>query len=653
MQSCAAEAEPSRPPEFGEGRAFTLRALVIGVVCILGVVLFIHYAELVLGGRRGHTALANTSIPVGPFFALFVLTVGNLLLRRLRRASALGRRELLVIYIMMTSSTVMASSGGIHFLVPTLAAPFHFATPENDWEQFHPYIPTWFAPQSERVLKGFYDGDATVPLHAWLVPIAAWTAFMLLVAGTTLCICALAREQWIEHEKLTFPTVYVPLEMTKAGSAFWKSKPMWIAFGIAFTIGTVNTLSENFPAIPQIRVRPYDISPFIKDRPWSAIGYTPVAFYPFVIGIAYLLSTEVTFSCWFFYLLTKMQAIFGAVTGLERLGGGTQSESFPFLMHQGAGAFVAIVLISVWLGRGHLKRVILKAAGIDRRDGRVQTWPLWGLMAGLGGLVMFARSAGMSLVAPLVLFGLSFVYMTAATRIRAETGNAWLFGPTVDPHTLMTRTFGPRIFSPKDLTIMAYLRNISSYDLRCLAMPHQLDGFKMAREAGLDVKRLSATMLSAAAVALPAAFLIGLFIWYRFGALGECDTWRTLMGRKPFDALAAELTNPLPPDGLGTGFVAGGLVVMVALYTLRMHLSWWPLHPVGYAMANTQTMAPLWMPFFIAWAAKSVILRYGGAGLYRRSMPFFLGLIAGDFFNGALWTLVGCFVNMHVYPVNW
>lgn len=75
--------------------------------------------------------------------------------------------------------------------------------------------------------------------------------------------------------------------------------------------------------------------------------------------------------------------------------------------------------------------------------------------------------------------------------------------------------------------------------------------------------------------------------------------------------------------------------------------------PVGYAIANTNTMAATWMPFFIAWLIKSAILRYGGSRLYRQALPFFLGLIAGDLIGGGLTTAIGAFTGINVYPINW
>ncbi|MCX8053233.1 MAG: hypothetical protein N3B12_05445 [Armatimonadetes bacterium] len=57
-------------------------------------------------------------------------------------------------------------------------------------------------------------------------------------------------------------------------------------------------------------------------------------------------------------------------------------------------------------------------------------------------------------------------------------------------------------------------------------------------------------------------------------------------------------------------------------------------------------MHMLWLPLFIAWVIKLVILRYGGLKLYRRALPFFLGVILGECIVGSFWTIWG--ISTHV-----
>ena len=47
-----------------------------------------------------------------------------------------------------------------------------------------------------------------------------------------------------------------------------------------------------------------------------------------------------------------------------------------------------------------------------------------------------------------------------------------------------------------------------------------------------------------------------------------------------------------------------------------------------------------WFSIFLARLFKSVILRYGGAGVYRKSIPFFLGLVLGIFTTAGFWLII-------------
>ena len=76
-----------------------------------------------------------------------------------------------------------------------------------------------------------------------------------------------------------------------------------------------------------------DLWQFVPDRPWNAIGATRADFYPFMIGIAYLLPQSIIFSTWFFYLVGKAQLILGAQTGWSDV-----SPDYPYFGMQAAGA---------------------------------------------------------------------------------------------------------------------------------------------------------------------------------------------------------------------------------------------------------------------------------------------------------------------------
>ena len=70
--------------------------------------------------------------------------------------------------------------------------------------------------------------------------------------------------------------------------------------------------------------------------------------------------------------------------------------------------------------------------------------------------------------------------------------------------------------------------------------------------------------------------------------------------------------------------------VPAGLLALASHrLPGWPLHPAGLAIALTNTVSIDWFGMFLAWLIKLIVLRYGGVLLYRKTRPFFIGLILG------------------------
>ena len=104
-----------------------------------------------------------------------------------------------------------------------------------------------------------------------------------------LCIITLLRVQWTEHERLTYPLIQLPMEMTNPRSRFFKNRLMWIGFGIAVLISTINLFNSIYPFIPYLPVKRQDVHHYFTERPWDAMGSIRISFYPFAIGISFLI----------------------------------------------------------------------------------------------------------------------------------------------------------------------------------------------------------------------------------------------------------------------------------------------------------------------------------------------------------------------------
>jgi len=292
--------------------ALPLKALIIGVCLIPLNNAWMTQMEMVWGG----TYPSVITLLFNVVFSLFVLVWLNFLLRRYIPKLALSRNDLLVIYVMLAVGCSLNGTDVMQTLVYIVGTGFWYATPENEWaELFHRFLPNWLTISDKNILQGFFEGGGTFyrwdVFRAWMVPIVFWCGFTFALVWTMLCINVLIRKQWIERERLTYPIIRLPYEM--AGEArFFQNRVIWMGFAIAAGINLLNGLAYLYPQIPMIPVKRHDIYRYFTERPWNAIsGWTSISFYPFAIGLGFLMPLDLSFSCWFFYLFWQFERSLG------------------------------------------------------------------------------------------------------------------------------------------------------------------------------------------------------------------------------------------------------------------------------------------------------------------------------------------------------
>src|SRR4029079_2483216 len=116
---------------------------------------------------------------------------------------------------------------------------------------------------------------------------------------------------------------------------------------------TTKGLHILYPTIPEIRTF-WDVESYLTVPPWDQIGWFPAILYPLMIGLTFLLSTEVAFSLWFFFLFYKFEIVLCSAYNWEMMGaaGGYSQKQFHSL--QAFGGAVGLLLWTLWTARGHL-----------------------------------------------------------------------------------------------------------------------------------------------------------------------------------------------------------------------------------------------------------------------------------------------------------
>jgi hypothetical protein len=343
---------------------------------------------------------------------------------------------------------------------------------------------------------------------------------------------------------------------------------------------------------------------------------------------------DVAFSAWFFYMFIKAQAIVGSMLGYGSI------PDFPFQSEQGIGAWYAFGFYVLYSSRNHLRAVIRTALapndGSDKDEPISYRVALCGLAVGMLVFCVFWCMAGMSLVWTVIILFTYLLLSLTITRVRAESGaqhTVW----DLEPRNLF-RLFDSHFIGPANLAAGAmshwYWRLNRSH-----TMPSQLEAFKLAREHKVNLRSLTFPMLAALAVATVSAMWACLHVLYAYGAGAKCQGFAVWTGIESYSWLDNALNAGFKAQPIRWVFVGSASAIVVVLSILRSKLWWFPLHPLGYCIGPW--MEWYWCPTLIAWLAKLLILRYGGLRIYRKAVPFFLGLILGDYVIGAIWSLIG------------
>ena len=608
-------------------------------------------------------------------FTLVVLLVGNWLLRsvipklgaQLRGPlgglagffetvaprMALQPGELLVLYIMLAISTSLAGHDCLEILVPIMGHATWFATPENRWQElFGRYLPPHLTVSDRKILEGFYLGNSSLytaeRLAAWAVPVAIWTGFILVALFTMLCINCIVRRQWTERERLSYPIIQLPLEIADPKLPLFRNRLLWMGFALAAAIDILNGLAYHYPSVPMLPVRVTDLRPYITERPWSGMGWMPVTFYPFAVGLGYLLPLDLLFSSWFFFWFWKAQRVITFALGWE------SRPDFPYVNQQSFGGYMGLAIFALWSARHHLREVGAKMLGRpstldDRGEPMSYRWASIGALVGMIALISFISSLGMSVPVAILFFVIYFAISFAVTRMRAELGPPAHDLHDAGPDRMMTSAWGTEALGARNLTLFSVFFWLNRA-YRGHPMPHQLEGLKIGERSHLDTRGLIWAMMFAGFIGAIAGMWGMLHIGYHYGmATGNVLGPALVFGREPYNRLGSWLTSPQPANTAATAAMVIGAVFSLGLLFLRTRFLGWPFHPVGYAVSGSWSMHLLWMPLFIAWLIKLLTLHFGGLRLYRRAMPFFLGLILGEHIVGGGWSLIGVIGGFKTY----
>ena len=626
------------------------RALLLGVLLVLVVSLGAPCATWVLGSSE----ITWSFFPIGVGFPFLCLLFFNIALKSLRPGWALRPAELATVLAMglVVAGTPFFIMGYV-LAIPT--TPLYFASPENQWDRYIlPNLPRWLIPSNQGLaMTWFFEGlpfGEPVPwgtlLEAWVMPLFWWFSFIWSLYFACFALVVILRKQWIERERLAYPLMELPQTLladpdpASRVPAILRRRLLWLGAALPLFITLWNAAGFFYPLVPQISWD-YAVQVGRNFPPINIRLYFPV------VGFMYFANLNVSFSIWFFYLVALFEE--GVC---NRLGLGiTEGDAFvvggfPTTSWQCWGAFVAMVIWGLWMARDHLRQVWRKArdpaCGVDdSRELLSYRVAVVGLALAVLYMLAWLCRAGLPLgAAALFLAGVLIAYL-GITRLVVQAGVYYLTTPMVS-QAMTLAVLGTKAVTAPGLVALGLTFSFFG-DVQSIFMPAAAHASKLHDSLDLGRRNLCLAVALALGLSFAVSTLYILYMAYDQGASNFSSWFFRVSGGAgvlAFDYAASRIANPAGVQYQKLAFFGAGALAMSVLTFLHYRLPWWPLHPIGLTIVSAWMIRNQAAAIFVAWAAKSLLMRLGGIDLYRRAAPFFIGLILGHFLGVGLSFLI-------------
>jgi hypothetical protein len=243
-------------------------------------------------------------------------------------------------------------------------------------------------------------------------------------------------------------------------------------------------------------------------------------------------------------------------------------------------------------------------------------------------------------LANLLLIGL------VLTRVRAQVGPPHFEQVSMGPNQFLPALFGSTAVGPRGVAMLWLSYPFTMHHAQN-PDPWTLETYKLAESGRMELRRLPWVLVGATALVVPCLFWASLHVLYRIGARAGADPFASGHARQVPLQMASMLENPTSgADPHLLGAVGVGLVITVILMALKLQFYAWPLHPIAFPIASAWVMDSALPAVFIAWLAKTIIMRYGGLRLYRAALPFFLGMILSQSVIGFVRMTIGAILGI-------
>jgi len=537
----------------------------------------------------------------------------------------------------------------------------------------------WFMAPPESVGPQILTGGVPVQWGEWIPTIIYWWALFSMFGVFMLAVSSVWRHQWMEVEKVPFPTTMAVQQIMEHTSGQGKSKRPYligIILGLGFQLPVY--LTTVFPWFPDVfgwRVNTacYGAGWITSDSSLYAIaglGYfskNPALGALFYMAPLSTLLSGTIFTVMFF-ILTQVAYMMGYYTDLMNLTGcgraecGTSSyvwgAPFKWSIVTNMGGGLGLVSSYIFLNRRYLMSTLRESFGAAKQESQpdqLQYRSIYLLLVGtffaiVALLMMIGLSPINAVLAPIMTFIFYFATMFIFSRVGYNAIGLGAYGlyylRAVWPELPTNRT-------PDYVLTITLMRQAGSDGFSKGwggGLASSFQGYKMASITNTSNKNVFQIMLVTALLAPLVWWITFLSLSYSIG-LSRLGVYQANTGVARDIFRYADPSNTwsgIDPQGMSGGpwipNLVAGIIIIWLLSFMHARFVWWPLDQYGFILAfcSRGFSEGIWTMIVAAWILKEITLRIGGSKLYEGTgIPVATGFLLGY----ALSILTGGFIS--------
>ncbi len=697
-ETAAPEAPDAPRPPAGGWLQYVV-ALILGLGGIAFIAFFSHWYEVGIFKSPYPQTVVHVFPPIVFFMLLVVVGVLNPVFRLIHRGLVVKRAGLVMILSFWLFASVISYEKLTSPILMRIGIPFSSEVQDPGYDEVKAYLPRkdrLYLPAEiegedsdsledrETPARDWYFGigeqgsarnlidPGRIPWKDWWGPLAFWVPLMLVFIVFSMSMIRVVHRQWSRHELLTYPVAMFSnsiLDRSK-GRFFpdiFHNRTFQVGFILISILYLLNGLQLHFPQMVQIPLKfsYYDLVnefPFLNNYCGKeAYSLFRGMVYPFLVALAVLLPTEISFTAWAGWVLMILATgFYFLITG--HVIGGTEVDAVQI------GGVVAVTAMIIIIGRREYASILYHAFSFKRAEDdlfRNAVWACRVFILSFISLWLLLTWSGIDWpIALMTTVALAMVLLVMA-RMVAEAGLIWLPDFRAMASMMPLKLLGAAAVGPHSLAALSIVASgLDMFTYTSVAQQQTT----ASRITELLPERHRRFVRWSLVLGVLAAVVCGIFFvqWNNY-TFGGRKNWRRspkdyFMSTASAEIRKLELENQLQPIIEETPveriltrartqkyfweFFAYGAAAVGICAFLRLRFTWWPFHPLPLVLFGTWGLGRLYTSFLIGWVIKAAILRIGGGKVFIGSKPFFIGIIVGQVFMTGIWIAINTIIYL-------